>query len=208
MSWGFAWSFPLWIEGRAVFSYLSLTTGFDSATAKLSHCSDEGCVKVIRIISEIVDSGLRCWVSEEHFIWSQQPHPCNQILVINVVESLWGHRIEVDRDSRVHVLRTPLHQLLGIGCVQRRVYLRGCGEVVEPICKAAAVGEAEGVSPGQCDHVKLSEVVLGKEGIELVEIEEGLWQVSGNVKCLRYESVETAQFYIERRTSGLQRFLI
>lgn len=71
-----------------------------------------------------------------------------------------------------------MHQLFGKGCVQRRVYLRGIGEVVEPICKVVTMGEADGMGTGQCDHVKLTEVGLGKEGVELAKIEEGLWQSS------------------------------
>lgn len=76
--------------------------------------------------------------------------------------------------------------------------MRGIGEVLEPICEVVTVGEADGMGIGRCDHFKLTEVVLGKESVELAEIEEGLWQSSSNKRCLRDdEPVATSQFHFE-----------
>ena len=92
------------IEGCAIRPNFSLVTSFDANSPRLPHCGDGSSIELTWAVGKISDRRLRCRVSEEHLICSEQTLSCHQILVIHIVKCSWGYRIHVVCYAGIHIL--------------------------------------------------------------------------------------------------------
>lgn len=113
-----------------------------------------------------VHKRLRPRVRRHDLIASQQPHPPLQIHEVHVVEFPGGHGVVEGGDGGVVlVVGAELSEPLDVFRVHGGVVIGARAEVEDPVGELGAVGEADGVGPGEGYHL-LDVEALGGEGLD------------------------------------------
>ncbi|RDX86533.1 hypothetical protein CR513_32125, partial [Mucuna pruriens] len=187
-------------EGRNVVELVtpapdfSLITSFDSEDRKLLH----GIGKVLEernlILGVEFDKGPSPGVDSENGVRGQEAQPLQHILIISIVE-LAG-RPDIVEGGHGGVMSVVLadgpqsgdqlgvHGGIGVG---------GGAEVVDAVDELLAVGEANGVGPGQGYHLLHAEALVGELDYDLVHGHGGCGEAGGHLGGVRVQAVHAAE---------------
>lgn len=139
-------------EHRAVAADVALRrVGLDADAAEVGHGGDEGELEVGAVGRPGVDGGARAVVGVEHLVGGEEAHPLLEVDEVLVVEGARRHRVQLQRDVRVHAGGARRLQLRRVPGVHRRVHRRR----LDPARERAAVREPHRVRRCQKKKTKL-----------------------------------------------------
>lgn len=120
-----------------------MPTGLDTNPSKLGNGGNEGLLEGGLVGREDVHDAPRSRIREEDLVGGEEACTLLEVLEVLVVKRLRGDRVHVDGNGWVSFLGAHLLQLPSICWVQCGINAPPPLEIVNSLCKFAAVGEAD-----------------------------------------------------------------
>lgn len=163
MKFGIIWSV-------ASLPHLSLIPSLDIQHSHLLHGVGEVVEEFGLVVGVGVDEGLGAGVEGEDLIGSEQAEAVLEVDVVGVVELAGGHGVVEGGHGGVGlVVGAELAEALDVGGVHGGVVVLRGAEVEDAGGELGAVGEADGVGPGEGDHLLDGETPGGEDVDDLGE---------------------------------------